>query len=209
MFGFTLAIATATGVVFGLVPALQASRPDLVPMLKGIRAAEGRRGLGLRGALVVTQVALSVILLVAAGLCVKTLQQRHGDRHRLRRRERLDRADRSRQAALQRGARTLLQQQLLARLEDMPGVAAAGFAVTLPLNDGRWESPVRREGDPTRMQTFQNVVSPRYFDAMNIPRASLAAASPTATMGRRRAWRCSTRRSRGSCGRTRARSASA
>ena len=51
----------------------------------------------------------------------------------------------------------------------MPGVDAAGFAVTLPLNDGRWERPIRRDGDPTRVQTFQNVVSPRYFDAMNIP----------------------------------------
>ena len=51
----------------------------------------------------------------------------------------------------------------------VPGVEAAGFAVTLPLNDGRWEDAIRREGDPTRVQTFQNVVSPRYFEAMNIP----------------------------------------
>ena len=50
----------------------------------------------------------------------------------------------------------------------MPGVESAGFAVTLPLNDGRWEDAIRRDDDPTRLQTFQNVVSPRYFDTMGI-----------------------------------------
>ena len=169
VFAFTLAIATATGVVFGLVPALQGSRPDLVPVLKGIRAAEGRRGLGLRRALVVIQVALSVILLIAAGLCVRTLRNATaidtGYDAASVLTVRMDLVKQRYSEA--RGL--LLQQQLLARLEDMPGVVAAGFAVTLPLNDGRWESPVRREGDPTRVQTFQNVVSPRYFDALNIP----------------------------------------
>ena len=169
VFAFTLAIATATGVVFGLVPALQGSRPDLVPVLKGIRAAEGRRGLGLRRALVVIQVALSVILLIAAGLCVRTLRNATaidtGYDAASVLTVRMDLVKQRYSEA--RGL--LLQQQLLARLEAMPGVVAAGFAVTLPLNDGRWESPVRREGDPTRVQTFQNVVSPRYFDALNIP----------------------------------------
>ena len=169
VFAFTLAIATATGVVFGLVPALQGSRPDLVPVLKGIRAAEGRRGLGLRRALVVTQVALSVILLIAAGLCVRTLRNATAIDTGYDAASVLTvRMDLVKQRFSEaRGL--LLQQQLLARLEDMPGVAAAGFAVTLPLNDGRWESPVRREGDSTRVQTFQNVVSPRYFDTLNIP----------------------------------------
>ena len=169
VFAFTLAIATATGVVFGLVPALQGSRPDLVPVLKGIRAAEGRRGLGLRRALVVIQVALSVILLIAAGLCVRTLRNATAIDTGYDAASVLTvRMDLVKQRFSEaRGL--LLQQQLLARLEDMPGVVAAGFAVTLPLNDGRWESPVRREGDPTRVQTFQNVVSPRYLDALNIP----------------------------------------
>jgi putative ABC transport system permease protein len=43
------------------------------------------------------------------------------------------------------------------------------LAATLPLNDARFENPIRREGSPTRVQTFQNLVSPRYFEAMNIP----------------------------------------
>ena len=169
VFAFTLAIATATGVVFGLVPALQGSRPDLVPVLKGVRVSDAPRGFGLRRALVVTQVALSVILLIAAGLCVRTLRNAMA----------IDtgydagsvltvRMDLVKQRYSEaRGA--LLQRQLLARLEAVPGVTAAGFAVTLPLNDGRWESPVRRDGDPARVPTFHNVVSPKYFDALNIP----------------------------------------
>lgn len=87
-----------------------------------------------------------MILLVAAGLCVRTLRNA---------------------AAIETGydagtvlaARMnfvtqhyseakglLVQQQLLARTDAMPGVDAAGFAVTVPLNDGRWEGPVRRDG---------------------------------------------------------------
>ena len=74
--GFTLAVAVLTGVLFGLVPALQASKPDLVATLKEARLAGPRGGrTGLRGALVVSQVALSIVLLIAAGLCVRTLRQ--------------------------------------------------------------------------------------------------------------------------------------
>ena len=61
------------------------------------------------------------------------------------------------------------QQELVDRLEAVPGIEAAGYAVTLPLNDGRWEDSIRRDGDSTRIQTFQNIVSPHYFEAMSIP----------------------------------------
>ena len=71
---FMLGVATATGVLFGLVPALQGSRPDLVPAMKADAVPNERRDLGLRSVLVVAQLALSVILLVAAGLCVRTLR---------------------------------------------------------------------------------------------------------------------------------------
>ncbi len=71
---FTLVIACVTGVVFGLVPALRASRPDLVPALKdtGDGASTGRR-VELRDALVVVQVAVSLVLLVSGALLVRSL----------------------------------------------------------------------------------------------------------------------------------------
>ncbi|MEX2526689.1 MAG: ABC transporter permease [Gemmatimonadota bacterium] len=75
VFVFTLLAALATGALFGLVPAFRASRPDLVPALKGI-AEPGRRGRRrpeLRDVLVVVQVSMSVVLLVAGGLMVRSL----------------------------------------------------------------------------------------------------------------------------------------
>src|SRR6266545_3240253 len=73
--GFTLAVTVVTGLLFGLVPALQASRPDLVATLKDDISAVGRskRRFALRHLLVVAQVALSVLALVGAGLFVRSL----------------------------------------------------------------------------------------------------------------------------------------
>ncbi|MGH9843529.1 MAG: ABC transporter permease [Blastocatellia bacterium] len=75
--GFTLAVTVITGLLFGLVPALQASRPDLVSTLKDDPGAVGRsqRKLSLRHLLVVAQVALSVLALVGAGLFVRSLRK--------------------------------------------------------------------------------------------------------------------------------------
>jgi putative ABC transport system permease protein len=76
VFAFTFLVALAGGVVFGLVPALRASRPDLVDVLKeeSTAAAGQRRGARLRGALVVGQVALSLVSLVVAALFLRNIQ---------------------------------------------------------------------------------------------------------------------------------------
>jgi putative ABC transport system permease protein len=170
VFAFTFVVATTTGLLFSVVPALQASRPDLVSVLKGSRrSSRGEAGFGTRRILVVTQIALSVILMIAAGLCVRTLRNAalidtgYDVDHVLT--ARLDLAKQN--YSEPRGR--LFERQLVERLEAMPGIDAAGFAVTLPLNDSRWENPIRRAGDPTRLQTFQNNVSTRYFDVMDIP----------------------------------------
>ncbi|HET6277617.1 MAG TPA: ABC transporter permease [Candidatus Polarisedimenticolia bacterium] len=75
--GFTLLVSVLTGIVFGLVPALQASRPDLVRSLKqeSTTTTGGRRKGRLRNILVASQVALSLVLLIAAGLFLRSLQQ--------------------------------------------------------------------------------------------------------------------------------------
>jgi predicted permease len=71
---FTLAVAAVSSLALGLAPAWRASRPSLVPALKQDAAVAGRRGrVTLRGALVVTQIAVSVLLLVGAGLLLRTV----------------------------------------------------------------------------------------------------------------------------------------
>lgn len=72
---FTFAVAAVTGLVFGLVPAIRASRPDLVPALKDAGEGESRRGKRweLRDALVVAQVAVSLVLLVGGALMVRSM----------------------------------------------------------------------------------------------------------------------------------------
>jgi macrolide transport system ATP-binding/permease protein len=170
VFLFTLTVATATAVLFGLLPAVQASRPDVVAALKASRGARsGGLGTTARGALVMAQVALSLMLLVAAGLCVRTLQNAaaidtgYDLDHVL-----TARLDLGKQRYTEPRGR-VFQRELIERLETISGVEAAGFAVTLPLNDGRWEDAIRRAGDAARVQTFFNVVSTRYLDTMHIP----------------------------------------
>jgi predicted permease len=70
---FTMVAAITTGIVFGLLPALRASRPDLVPALKDSSATGKRRRVELRDALVVVQVAMSLVLIVGGALLVRSL----------------------------------------------------------------------------------------------------------------------------------------
>jgi putative ABC transport system permease protein len=172
VFGFTLAVAALTGVLFGLVPALQVSRPDAIAALKGggRRSWTGIATMRTCGTLVVCQVSLSLVLLITAGLCVKTLRHARAIdtgyeiEHVL-----TARIDLGKQRYSEAQGRAF-QRQLLDRIEALPGVQAAGFAVTLPLNDGRWESSVFPErGAERRVQTFFNFISPRYLAALNIP----------------------------------------
>jgi putative ABC transport system permease protein len=170
VFGFMVAVTALTGVLFGLIPGIQASRTNLIPTLKGARdPAHGITSVGLRGILVVTQVALSLILLIAAGLSVTTfLNAAAIDTGYQVQNVLTARIDLAKQNYSQPRGR-VFQQQLVDRIEGMPGVEAVGFATTLPLNDGRWEDAIYREDDRMRVQTFQNMVSPGYLDALRIP----------------------------------------
>ncbi len=168
VFAFTLTASTLTGVLFGLIPAMQASRTDLVSALKDARSTGGRRA-GLRGALVVTQVALSFVLLIAAGLLIRTLwNARAMDlgyeiEHLL-----TARIDLPRQNYNEAQGR-IFQRRLLERLEALPGVQAVSLAARLPLNDGRSQMGMFPERDGQRVDTLVNYVSHRYLETMKTP----------------------------------------
>jgi macrolide transport system ATP-binding/permease protein len=172
VFGFVLGVGAIATVLCGLVPGLLASRHELGTALKTTRGAGWRHTTALRSVLVVAQIALSVILLVAASLCVRTLINATAIETGYDTAGVLTaRMDFARQHYDEARGREVAR-AILERLHAVPGIEAAAFAATLPLNDGRWEDAIRRDGDPTRLQTFQNVVTPRYFDVMAIPIAA-------------------------------------
>lgn len=171
---FTALISLITGVLFGLLPAWQATKPDLVPALKDETGSGGYRRSRLRNGLVVAQVALSLVLLAGAGLIVRSLQQVQmiGPGFDI---EHVVTA--SVDLNLQ-GYDSLREQafykQLIARVETLPGVQSASYISYLPLNLNLNSSAIYVEGQPfTRRADLPEIlhaaVWPRYFETMSIP----------------------------------------
>ncbi|HYG81437.1 MAG TPA: ABC transporter permease, partial [Pyrinomonadaceae bacterium] len=151
---FTLTLSVLTGIVFGLAPALQASHLDLNEALKeGGRSVTGsRRTSRLRGALVVTEIALSLVLLVGAGLLINSFWH-------LTRVSPGFRADNllTMQIALPETRYPLAEphraqafyRQLLERVATLPGVKSVGATSSLPLAAVGWGKLLSVEGRPT------------------------------------------------------------
>jgi putative ABC transport system permease protein len=146
---FTVFVSVATGVLFGLAPAWQLSRPDVNSTLRaeGRGATSGRRRNALRNLLVIGQVALSMVLLVAAGLLVRSftalrsVSQGFDTDHILTMNVSLpsDRYPRPAMAAFYR--------QLVTNIRTLPGIRTAAGATALPLNPTRL-TPALPEGQP-------------------------------------------------------------
>ena len=172
---FTIGLTFLTGIVFGLLPALRASRPDPWTTLKDtVGSIAGTGGsLFLRKGLVAAQVTLSFLLLFGAGLFVRSLQN-------------LKTADTG--VALDNlvtfqlspalsgydSPRTVaFYDQLLDNLRALPGVKTAALASVSILAGDEWDSSMSVEGhqakDGEDMQAFMNSLSPGYFAAMSIP----------------------------------------
>jgi predicted permease len=172
---FTLALTFLTGIVFGLLPALRASRPDPWTTLKDtVGSIAGTGGsLFLRKGLVAAQVALSFLLLFGAGLFVKSLQNLRTTETGVE----LDNLVAFQLSPALSGytneRATQFYTQLLERLRSAPGVKSAGLAAVPILAGTEWDSSMSVEGyqakDGEDMQAFMNAFSPQYFETMNIP----------------------------------------
>ena len=135
MLGYTLLVSLVTAVVFGLAPALQASKLDLNAALK---QSGGRSGIGggkrLRSVMVIAEVALSLVLLVGAGLLIQTFmklrEQYSGLRPGNALTMRTELAPNKYPDLARRGA---FYDQILERVTALPGVVAAGFSTSVPL----------------------------------------------------------------------------
>jgi predicted permease len=172
---FTFALTFATGIVFGLLPALRASRPDPWTTLKDtVGAIAGAGGsLFLRKGLVTAQVALSFLLLFGAGLFVRSLQNLQTTETGVG----LDNLVTFQLSPELNGYDNprghQFYQQLLDRLRAAPGVKSAAHAAVPILSGDEWDSSMSVEGhrpaDGEDMQAFMNALSPGYFTTMEIP----------------------------------------
>ena len=171
---FALAVSVLTGVLFGLVPALQSTRVNLAPALKeSAGAVVGGAHMGFRRALVVAQVFLSLLLLIGAGLFIRSLQN-------LRK---LDPGFHTHNviafsidpalSGYSKERTALLYRDLVARLRAVPGIESAAFAVVRILSGDEWDSSIGVEGYEAKpgedMNPFFNAVSPGYFETIGLP----------------------------------------
>ena len=173
---FTLGVTVATGLIFGLAPALKTTRPDIGRTLKDqAGAVVGGHG-GLRKSLVVAQVSLSLLLLIGAGLFLRTLNNLRnlGPGFPV---ERLVgfQIDTSLAGYTTERAKTFYQ-ELTASLSTIPGVQSVGVAAMRILGgDGyEWDSGMTVEGyKPTRAgdhaEPYMNMISPHYFATLGVP----------------------------------------
>jgi len=178
VFGFALAVSILTGLLFGLAPALQASRANLNEALKegGRSGGEGARGGRARSALIVSEVALSFMLLAGAGLLVRSFLHLRDVNPGFNPGGVLSMRISASGPKYPAGpARAEVYRQALERIAALPGVESAGAVLSLPLggdtfNVGR---SFIREGRPAAPEESANasylVVTPGYFRALQIP----------------------------------------
>lgn len=174
---FTLSIALVTGILCGLAPALQSTRPGVVTALKDEEGGLIRRHrkLGLRNLLVVAQVAVSALLLVGAGLFLRSLGQAQSIDPGFRLRNGV-----AVQLALEIGGTydetkgRAFYAQLLERTRALPGVRSASMVEHLPLGLNIHVSNIEIEGRPKpnkgeELQVDRSGAMPGYFETMGIP----------------------------------------
>ena len=176
VFSYTLIVSLMSSLLFGLVPALQTSKPDLLSTLKEGGDALGQRlsRSRLRSLLVVGQVAVGLVLLMGAGLLIRGWQRAQSIDTGLQTKNvvvaelllRMRGYDQSRAAAFHRS--------LMERLESRPAVKSVSWALIVPLGPRLWSSGFTIEGRepaPDRRDLLANfnVVAPRFFETLGVP----------------------------------------
>ncbi len=173
---FTLGIALLTGIIFGMFPALQIARTNVNSVLKETsgRSGTGRRQNRLRGALVVSETALALVLLIGAALMIRTFVGLKNvdpgfEAHNVL----------TMKSSLAGGRYSTtaqvanLSRQVIQRIESLPGVQAAAMTVILPV-EGSLDLPFVIDGrPPAKGNTFNGdenwaFITPHYFDAFKI-----------------------------------------
>ena len=172
---FTFGAAALAGLLFGIAPAIRAASPDLISELKeGSRGSVGKSRQRLRSALVIGEVALSLVLLIGAGLMIQSLGQlRNVDKgfdseNVFTARVQLPRIHYDGQDAA-----WAFYQEFIDRVEALPGATAASLSQIVPLQGNSWENFLFPEGVELVQQNGRSVlfhmITPGHFETLGIP----------------------------------------
>jgi len=174
VFAFAFVASLLSGIAFGVMPALRSMRRDLIPALKDERQFAGPRRSRMRGSLVVAQITVCLVLLISAGLCVRSLFNARSidpgfSTHNIAVAH-LDPGSLGYTEAQDR----LFYQQLLERVRALPGVSSASLSDYLPLGTSRSVHDVQIDGvNPPSGQDFIPMqvayVAPDFFNTMGVP----------------------------------------
>lgn len=175
LLSFTIGVAVLTSVLFGLAPALRATRLGLNQVLKESArgAVLGSTRFHLGKALVACQIALSFVLLMGAGLFAGTLRNLLKVDAGFHPENVLRIAANVEQAGVAKPLRIRTYSDVLDRLRAIPGVVSASSALIAPISGRGWNDLIHPEGYTAKSQfdtmVFLNRVSPRYFETMGTP----------------------------------------
>jgi predicted permease len=170
---FTLALSVVTGLLFSLIPAVQSSKPQLVPALKDETSMAGFRRSRLRNTLVVVQVALSLVLLISAGLIVRSLQEAQRMRPGFNPQNAVALSFDVGLQGYDEAKGRAFQKQVLERIRALPGIESAALTDSIPLSLNYSSTTVYLEGQPAASSSqlplaIPTSVSPDYFRTMGI-----------------------------------------
>ena len=187
--GFAGALSMVTGLLFGLFPALHSTRPDLVSALRdGSGKTSATRGAArFRASLVTAQIALSMALLVSAGLFIKSLD----NVSRVNLGLDVDSLITFRVPPGLSGYSGARSQQIYAQIEQevgaIPGVRGVAAARVPVIGNNNWDNDVNVQGFPTTLDTdvdaYYNAVGPGFFHSMGIPLVSGREFTPSDAAG--------------------------
>lgn len=170
---FTCLISLATGLLFGLLPALQATKVDLLPALKDEPSmGDSPQRSRLKSSLIVLQVALSLVLLVSGGLMLRALQRAQALNLGFNPQNAVEVSFDLRLQGYDKARGLEFQRRLLERLRQLPGVQAAGLVDLAPVDLHFSRDAVFVEGQPpvrpsSAPRAMTSRVSPGYFQAMS------------------------------------------
>jgi len=171
---FAVVLSLLTGVVFGLVPATQTAKPEVLPALKDESILHGYRKSRLRNLFVVVQVSISFVLLVGAGLFIRSLLKARDSSLGFESQNLLIASVDVGLGGYDKERGTVFYQQLVQRVSGLPGVRSVTLAKAVPLDvSGTQQIGITFPGEETSRQASinmdYNIVAPKYFETMGIP----------------------------------------